>query len=109
MPNLVGLRDGLSPPSVEDEAKQDTLRAMQMEALGLQRRDYLSTTDFKENKASYIPTQQLESQRTVNKGRIGNVEKSKLDGWNSKPITYTYQLTLSHANYEPRCLDGLTR
>ena len=88
MPNLVGLRDGPSPLSVEDQAKEDTLKAMQMEALGLQRRDHLSTTDFKENKASYIPTKQLESQRIVNKSRIGKGEKSKLDGWNSKTIKY---------------------
>lgn len=98
MPNLVGLRDGPSPPSpplsMEDQAKQDTLKAMQMEALGLQRRDHLSTTDFKENKACYIPTKQLESQRIVNKSRIGKGEKSKLDGWNSKTI---------HANYAVAC------
>lgn len=92
MPNLVGLRDGSSPLSLEDQAKNDTLVAMQMEALGLKRRDLLSTTDFKENKASYVPTGQLESHRLVNKSSIGKRQKTKLDGWNSKTIRSNYPI-----------------
>ena len=92
MPNLVGLRDGSSPLLGEDQAKYDTLVAMQMEALGLQRRDLLSTTDFKENKASYVPTGQLESHRLVNKGSIGKGHKSKLNGWNSKTLYSNYSI-----------------
>lgn len=92
MPNLVGLRDDSSPLSVKDQAKHDTLVAMQMEALGLRRREFLSTTDFKENKVSYVPTVQLESHRLVNKGAIGKGEKSKLEGWNSKTVSTNHPI-----------------
>ena len=83
MPNLVGLRDMPSVDSME-QAKLDTLVAMQMEALGLKRRDRLSTTDFKENTANYVSTVELESRRLVNNGRISKGEKTQLEGWNSK-------------------------
>ncbi len=86
MPNLVGFRDASPKLSMEDQAKHDTLLAMQMEALGLRRRDNLTTTDFKENKAAYCPTVYLESQRLVNKSSIGEGEKFKLEGWNSKIV-----------------------
>ena len=69
---------------MEDPARQDTLLAIQMVDLGIDRRDSLSTTDFKENKISYVPTARLESHRLVNKSRIGEGVKSKLEGWNSK-------------------------
>ena len=78
---------------MEDQAKQNTLIAMQLEALGLPRRDLLSTTDFKENKLSYVSTVQLESQRLVNKSSIGEGEKAKLKGWNSK-IDYINHLVV---------------
>ena len=73
-----------SATSVNIEAKEATLKAMQLEALGFRRRELISSTDFKENKASYVPTSELESQRLVNKSSIGQREKSKLEGWNSK-------------------------
>lgn len=74
-----------SPPlTMEDQAKYDTLVAMQKEALGVDRRNLLSTTDFKENKVGYVSTVHLESQRLVNKTSIGKEEKFKLEGWNSK-------------------------
>ena len=92
MPNLVGLRDSPLSSSMEDQAKLDTLKAMQMEALGLSRRESLSTTDFKENKASYVSTASLEPQRLVNKGSIGEGEKSKLQGWNSETAYTNYLL-----------------
>ena len=43
------------PPatSMEDPTKEDTLRAMQMEALGSKCQEYLSTTDFKDNSSNY--------------------------------------------------------
>lgn len=69
---------------MEDRAKQDTLNNIQMEDLGPHRLDFFLTTDFKENKYSYVPTVRLESQRLVNKSSIGEGEKSKLEGWNSK-------------------------
>ena len=69
-----------------NQAKVDTLVAMQMEALGLKRREKLSTADFKENTANYVPTTELESQRLVNNSRISKGEKSKLEGWNSRVI-----------------------
>ena len=72
--------------SVKNQAKMDTLKAMQMEALGLQRRDFLSTTDFKENKASYVSSVELESKRLVNKSSISKGERTKLEGWNSKTV-----------------------
>ena len=75
---------------MENPAKENTLKAMQMEALGLKRRDFLSTTDFKENRLSYVSTVQLESQRLVNKSSIGKGEKSKLEGWNSKTVHTKY-------------------
>ena len=84
MPNLVGLRESPPPSLMEDQTKLDTLKAMQMEALGINRRESLSTTDFKENKASYVSTVNLESQRLVNKGCIGEGERSKLQSWNSE-------------------------
>lgn len=84
MPNLVGLQ-GIPPPSsVDDLAKHETMKAMQMEALGLMRREILSTTDFKENKARYVSTSALEPERLVNKSSIGKQEKLKLKNWNSK-------------------------
>ena len=88
MPNLVGLQNDSPALSMEGQAKQNTLTSMQMEALGIARRDVLSTTDFKENRANYVPTMQLESRRVVNKKSIGEDEKSRLEGWNSK-IIYT--------------------
>ena len=91
MPNLVGLRDVPPATSMENQAKEDILIAMQMEALGIIRRDFLSTTDFKENKSSYVSTGKLESRRLVNNNSIGKGEKSKLEGWNSK-TTYTNYL-----------------
>ena len=84
MPNLVGLRGGSPPLSIEDQAKHDTLNAIQLEALGLKRREILLTTDFKENKVAYVSAAHLESHRLVNKSSIGEGEKSKLKGWNSK-------------------------
>ena len=69
---------------MEEGAKRDILVAMQYEALGIKRRDLISTTEFKENKADYVPTVYLESQRLVNKSSIGKAEKSRLEGWNSK-------------------------
>ena len=84
MPNLVGCRDALPPPSVVDQARQNKLIDMQMEALGLSRRDYLSTRDFKENRATFVPVADLESRRLVNTAVIGSAQKEKLDGWNSK-------------------------
>ena len=69
-----------------DQAKVDTLVAMQMEALGLKRREHLSTTDFKENRANYVSTEELEPQRLVNHSRISKGEKTKLEGWNSKRV-----------------------
>ena len=68
------------------QAKVETLVAMQMEALGLKRRDRLSTTDFKENTANYVSTVELESRRLVNNSRISKGEKTKLEGWNSKTV-----------------------
>ena len=85
MPNLVGLQDTPSAISMK-RAKVDTLVAMQMEALGLKRRDRLSTTDFKENTANYVSTVELESRRLVNNSRISKGEKTKLEGWNSKTV-----------------------
>lgn len=79
-----GLQDPSPPFLMEDQAKHETLTHMQMEALGLRRREDLLTADFKENKYSYVPTARLESQRLVNKSSIGEGEKSKLQGWNSK-------------------------
>ena len=84
MPNLVGLRDGSPSLSMEDQAKHDTLVAMQVEALTTARREHLSTADFKENKLSYVPMVHLESHRLVNKSSIGEGVRSKLEGWNSK-------------------------
>ena len=69
---------------MEGKAKNATLLAMQMEALGLQRRDFLLTTDFRENKVCYMSAKDLESHRLVNKGTISEGEKSKLEGWNGK-------------------------
>ena len=70
---------------MEDQAKDDTFNnAIQMEALGGKRIDLLLTTDYKENKAAYVPTAYLEPQRLVNKSKIGEGEKSKLKGWNGK-------------------------
>lgn len=69
---------------MDGKAKKDTLLAIQMEALGLDRREHLLTTDFKENKVSYVSTKDLESHRLVNKNSTGEGEKSKLEGWNSK-------------------------
>ena len=85
MPNLVGLRDSPSATSMK-QAKVDILVAMQMEALGLKRRDHLSTTDFKENTSNYVSTVELESRRLVNNSRISKGEKTKLEGWNSKTV-----------------------
>lgn len=106
MPNLVGLRDIPSPPMMEDQAKRDTMLAMQMEALGMKRRDFLSTRDFKENRLNYISTSELEPQRLVNKGSIGKGEKFKLEGWNSK-TTPTKYLVIAKHNF--RCMDTSTR
>lgn len=91
MPNLVGLRD-IPPTSIENPAKEDTLKAIQREALGITRREHLSTTDFKENKSTYVSTVALESRRLVNKSNIGKGEKSKLEGWNSKAACTTYHV-----------------
>ena len=90
MPNLVGLRDVPPSTSMENLTKEETLKAMQMEALGLKRRDYLSTTDFKENRLNYVSTVHFESQRLVNRSSIGKGEKSKLEGWNSKAAYTNY-------------------
>lgn len=84
MPNLVGCRDASPPPSAVDQARHNTLIDMQMEALGLTRRDFLSTRDFKENRATFVPVADLESRRLVNTGSIGSAQKAKLEGWNSK-------------------------
>ena len=67
-----------------DQARQNRLIDMQMEALGLSRRDYLSTRDFKENRGTFVPVADLESRRLVNMASIGSGQKAKLDGWNSK-------------------------
>ena len=106
MPNLVGLRDIPSPPMMEDQGKRDTILAIQMEALGMTRRDFLSTRDFKENRLNYISTSDLEPQRLVNKGSIGKREKSKLEGWNSKTTSTKYLVIAKH---KFRCMDTSTR
>ena len=72
MPNLVRLPSATSM----EQAKVDTLVAMQVEALGLKRRDRLSTTDVKKNTATYVSTVELESRRLVNDGRISKGEKT---------------------------------
>ena len=105
MPNLVGLRD-YSPTSMENPTKEDTLKAMQREALGIIRRETLSTTDFKENRSSYVSTVELESRRLVNKSSIGKGEKSKLEGWNSKAAYTTY--LGARTNHKSRCVDTST-
>ena len=67
-----------------DQARQNVLIDMQMEALGLSRRDFLSTRDFKENRSTFVPVKDLESRRLVHTASIGSAQKAKLDGWNSK-------------------------
>ena len=67
-----------------EQARQNTLIEMQMEALGLSRRDFLSTRDFKENRATFVPVAALESRRLVNTPSIGSAQKAQLEGWNSK-------------------------
>ena len=100
--NLVELQDMAPPSMIDDQANRATLIAVQMEALCIKRRDILSTTDFKENKACYIPTKELESRRLINKGRIGEGEARKLKGWNSKIIPLIY---LDRADHGCRCVD----
>ena len=90
MPNLVGLQNVSPPPSSVEDEKHKLLVDMQLEALGLKRREYLSTTDYRENRANYVTTASLEPQRLVNKGSIGSREKSKLEGWNSKTTCINY-------------------
>ena len=97
MPNLVGFRDASLPPSVMDEVRQKTLIDMQMEALGLSRRDFLSTRDFKENRGTFVPVAELESRRHVNTAVIGSAQKAKLDGWNSKTANTNCSINLPMA------------
>ena len=57
----------------------DSIETAQMETLGPSRRDFLSTTDFKENRATLVPVTDLESRRLVNTASISTAQMQPLD------------------------------
>lgn len=63
------------------------LLARQLEDLGTKRRDFISTTDSKENKAAYRTVTELEGlrqSRQVSEGRHHSQGLRKLKAWNGK-------------------------
>ena len=90
---------------MDDQEKQNAMKAVQLEALDIIRRDKLSTTDFKENRDAYVSVMKLEPRRLVNQSSIGEGERVKLEGWNSETVE---ALITARAN-QSRCLDAFTR
>ena len=69
----------------------------QQEALNRDRRDHLTTTEFKEKKQGHVPVRYLEADRLVNRtgtkeSQISLGEKKKLTAWNgeSPPLLFIH-------------------
>lgn len=63
--------------------------AMQMEALGVRRREKITTTDFKENKSAFVSSEQIQSSRLVNQrgtaeSKLARGAVKQLNAWNGE-------------------------
>ena len=72
--------------------------AMQMEALGRCRRDDITTTDFKENNAAFISSEEIQSSRLINQrgtaeSKLARKAITQLNAWNGE-IARIYFMTL---------------
>lgn len=70
-----------SPPYPNPD-KLEIMKLIQLEALGIIRRNQVSTTEFKENKAAYVPSSRLEHRRLYDGSKIPLKTKNNIDSWN---------------------------
>ncbi|KAL8763784.1 MAG: hypothetical protein Q9184_000486 [Pyrenodesmia sp. 2 TL-2023] len=71
-----------------DEQRAIRLQQIQLEALGTQRRDQISTDDFKDRNRDQLSLRDMERRRRVNQhgtteSAVATVEKDRLKGWNT--------------------------
>lgn len=63
--------------------------AMQIEALGVRRREKITTTDFKENKAAFVSSDDLQSSRLINQQGTAESKRARaaskqISAWNGE-------------------------
>ncbi|KAL8907894.1 MAG: hypothetical protein Q9207_001131 [Kuettlingeria erythrocarpa] len=71
-----------------DEQRETRLQQIQLEALGTQRRDQISTDDFKDRNRDQLSLRDMERRRRANlhgtaESAVAAVEKDRLRGWNT--------------------------